>query len=139
MRLALIKDGRVEAVELPANHSYLDIKDLLGIESPIDCISRLVSGKAFDLWIDDEGALKDDDVITAITFSEGFGACELIMGRILIAHHDEEGNVTGLSDDEMALVESAMRKVPKFVGREAEWLGMNRHVRDDGTFMMLEV
>lgn len=139
MRLALIKDGRVEAVELPKEHTYLDIRDLLGIETPIDCVSRKVNGKAFDLWIDDEGALKDDDEITAITLSPSGHACELILGRILVANHDEEGNTTGLSDDEMALVEGAMMTLKKYAGKKTMWLGMDRRIRDDGTFMLLEV
>lgn len=139
MKLALIKDGKVEAIELPKEHDYRDIKKLLEIDSPIDCIERKIGGKWFDLWIDDEGALKDDDEITAVTFTNDGYACEFLLGRVLIAHHDSEGYTTGLSDDEIKLVKENLKKDMLLSGCGAEWVGKVRYIRKDGKFLMLRV
>ena len=141
MKLALVKDGKVEAVELPEEHDYKDLKRLLGIDSPLDCIERKVNGKVFDVWIDDEGALKDDDEIAAVTFMEESGnPCELLLGNLLIANHDEEGRTTGLSDEDIKLVKNAMTKVAyPHMMKPIEWVGAKRRLRDDGALFVLGV
>lgn len=139
MKLALIKDGNVEVVELPKKHNYTDIKALLEIESPIDCIEREIGGKIYDLWIDDEGALKEDDVITAITFHEG-APCEFVLGRILVSHHNEEGAMTGLDIGEITSISKEMKQLasPESVP-PIMWVGQERKFREDGIFLKLGV
>ena len=143
MKLALVKDGKVEVVELSKEHDYRDLKRLLEIDSPLDCIERKVNGKTFDIWIDDEGALKDDEKITAMTImerKEGKRVCEFILGNLIIAHHDGEGNTTGLSDEEIELVKGAMKKLPyaKYL-KPIEWVGAERSFREDGALFVLGI
>lgn len=98
MKLLLIKPKeKYEIVSLPKKHSYKDLKRFLEIESPLTVIVRKIDGEEYDIWLDDEGLLKEERCIT--------GACmnarELLVGNLLIARHDEEGNTTGLTDEDI--------------------------------------
>lgn len=70
----------------------------------VDCVERRLSkdGKLYDLWVDDEGALKGNTKPTLATMSRFNDICEVIFGNVLVANHDEEGNTTTLTDEEIA-------------------------------------
>lgn len=101
MKCILIKAGeKVEVIELPKEHSYKDIKKLLEIDSPIDCVERKIGKVYYDFWVDDEGLLKDGEKKVCGYLMDN--RCrELLVGNILITHHDDEGNTTGLTDEEI--------------------------------------
>lgn len=74
----------------------------------IDIAVRYVDGKEFDVICDDEGLLKDNPIPSAVDKNLNVMFC----GSILFAHHDDEGNFTGLSEDDVKLLNS---KVKHFV------------------------
>ena len=87
-----------KVVELPKKHRYTDLKKLLEIDSPMTCATRKLSNrKWYDLWVDDEGLLKNEPKICGRCTN----AAEYLMGNIVIARHDRYGNTTGLTDDEI--------------------------------------
>ena len=56
------------------------------------------------MWLDDEGLLKaEEDRIVGAVLLDGRPNCkECLVGNILILTHDEEGNSTGLTDDQIS-------------------------------------
>lgn len=103
MRVVLIKPKEeAKVVELADNHKYTDIKDLLEISSPLTCVERKIGGQYYDIWCDDEGLLKDKKYLCGVAT----GNFEALCGNLLITHHDEEGNTTGLSEEEIESIMS---------------------------------
>lgn len=122
MKLLLLSKGEAKVVELAEKHTYIDLKELMGLTEAydtLDCIQRCINGRYYDFWIDDEGLLKSDGwdrlPISAVTLEEqGKDICEAITGPVLIAMHDEEGATTGLSDDDITHIERyGLRDVTK--------------------------
>lgn len=96
MELILCRpDGMARVVELPRKHDYKDLKKLLGIDSPLTCISRKVGKAYYDFWCDDEGLLKDGKMICGVCTVSG--AMEVICGNILISRHGKGGEIAGLT------------------------------------------
>lgn len=97
----LIKPGadRPEIVEIPKEHDYTDIKSLMGLDSPLDCIERKIGRKVYDLWVDDEGLLKEDKTLTGIL--DHITATEILCGPILIVRHDGKGGMETLTEDDI--------------------------------------
>ena len=98
MKVILIKPlEQPKVVELPKNHEYTDIKKMLEISSPLDCIRRKIGKKYYDFWIDDEGLFKEKKYLTCLCEN----AKEILCGAVMIARHDNKGNTTGLTDGEI--------------------------------------
>lgn len=75
---------------------------LAGFYGALDCdtiyiISRRFGERYFDIVIDDEGLFKDKKQINAVS-NDGH---EILFGNIFICNHDEEGNSTSLTQEEL--------------------------------------
>lgn len=73
--------------------------------STIDIVVRSIAGKAYDIICDDEGTFKENPRVTALwrDFTPA------LVGNLIFAHHDAEGNMTGLVDSEIQdIMQSAM-------------------------------
>ena len=98
MKVIIISPTEAPAVyNLSKEHDYKDIKKILGIESPVDCIERRIGEKWYDLWIDDEGLFKEEKYVTAVCKD----ANEIIVGKIMIANHTKDGNIKGLTNEDI--------------------------------------
>ena len=98
MKLLLCKvDKEPEVVELPKDHDYHDLKKLLEISSPLTVVERKIGDKYYDLWIDDEGLFKEPKYLTGCCLN----ANEILCGNILIVNHGDNGETTGLSEDDI--------------------------------------
>lgn len=73
----------------------------------VDICTRKIGGRPFDIICDDEGLFVDSPVISAI---DGFGNTMLV-GNLLVVKRSTDSTTRGLDDDEMAHVESMMRRV----------------------------
>lgn len=62
----------------------------------IDIAERQIDGMYYDFIVDDEGLLKDDSLPSCC---DANGHTQLV-GKVLICHHDGEGNETGLTEEE---------------------------------------
>jgi len=112
LKLLLLKRGEEpKVVFLKKEHDYTDLKTLLGIDSPITVATRKIGGKRFDIWCDDEGLLKGDEFIALAVSIYPRYANEFLVGNLLIATSDSEGNTTGLSDNDIDLIKSNIHKV----------------------------
>lgn len=98
MKAILCKpSAKPQIVDIPKKHTYLDIKALLEIESPLTCVSRKIGDCYYDLWCDDEGLFPEKKYMCGICTN----ASEILCGNILIAKSDDEGNLIGLTEDEI--------------------------------------
>lgn len=73
--------------------------ELLGV-SLIDIVEYQINGKYFDIVVDDEGLLKPNPKLTALSLDNKL----TLFGNLFICHHDEEGNLCSLKDDEMLVI-----------------------------------
>ena len=69
---------------------------------PFDVAVRNVGGKNFDFFVDDNGLFEDRPIPSVI--DANFKA--LLVGNVVIANHDSEGNTTDLSNKDIALIKS---------------------------------
>lgn len=69
----------------------------------IDIVVRMIAGKAYDIICDDEGLFKENPRVTALW--KDFTPA--LVGNLIFAHHDTEGNMTGLTDDEIQSIKQA--------------------------------
>lgn len=67
----------------------------------IDIVERKIGGKVFDIVLDDEGLLKENPIPSMI---EKNGRIMLV-GNLLICHHDNNGNLTSLDKEDKDLIE----------------------------------
>ena len=70
--------------------------------STIDITMRKVGSTAYDIICDDEGLLKSDPIVSMISDKYHDKPEPMLVGNLLFAHHDTEGNMTGLTDEEIA-------------------------------------
>lgn len=70
----------------------------------IDIVYRKVEDRWFDIVCDNEGLLVEKPIVTAIN-AEDFSP--MLCGTLIFAHHDSEGNLTGLSDEDIKVLKSA--------------------------------
>ena len=102
--LVLNPTGKPEIIEVL--NDYKAFKQAINITSPIDCISRKIGDKYFEIWCDDEGLYKED--LKASAFCEN--ANEILAGKILIANHRGE-HTTSLKDEDIAMIIEHLRCV----------------------------
>lgn len=75
----------------------------------IDVVERSVDGVLFDVVCDVEGLFCDAPVVTAV-YSDGTPA---LVGNIAFCHHDEEGNLTGISAEEAGRLQRSLIHVER--------------------------
>ena len=77
-----------------------------------DCfdIARIYIGsKKFDCFVDDNGLLKENPIPSAVSKSKEV----LLVGNIIFANHDDEGNTTSLTDEDIAIIKRNMALLVK--------------------------
>lgn len=99
----------IEVVEITyddVKKNYLDVYyDLLNCEL-FDIVTRRFGKEYLDVYIDDEGALKEYNIPAIITKDDG-KIVEVIYGNVFIASHDDEGNTISLTD---AQIDAVMKR-----------------------------
>lgn len=70
----------------------------------IDIVVRDFGGKKLDVVCDDEGLLKEGNILSIATFHEG-KCVEQIVGNVLILNHDSQGNLASLSEEDLEAIE----------------------------------
>ena len=90
-----VVEDRVEIVETNGLDDYYR---LMGC-SVIDITQRKIAGKYYDIICDDEGLLKENSKISAITH---MGQPMLVGNLIIAGEADADGNLTDLLDTDIA-------------------------------------
>lgn len=81
------------------NNSLESLYELLKVDL-IDIVEVNIQGTSYDIVLDDEGVLKENPIISAISLD-----CKIqYVGNLFICHHDRYGNLTSLKEDELQTV-----------------------------------
>ena len=62
-----------------------------------DIANRKVGNKRFDIFCDDVGLYDENPIVSAISSSQE----PMLVGNLIFANHDSEGNTVGLSDEDI--------------------------------------
>lgn len=69
--------------------------------STFDIVERKIGGVWFDIFCDDDGLFVEKPILSALVNNS-----PALVGNLLFAHHDREGNTTGLTDEEIELIKA---------------------------------
>ena len=86
------------APELDAYYKNLDC-------SFFDIVHLKIGGTWFDIMCDEEGLYREDHKISAVNSLEQ----PMIVGNLMFFHIDEEGELTGLSEEDVSLIRSCIQ------------------------------
>lgn len=87
-----IREVNIGQSDLETFHELLDCRCF-------DITQRRIGGKYFDIFCDDEGLLKDPQ--PPLSAADVNKEEPMLVGNLIIANHDYEGNTTDLSDDDI--------------------------------------
>jgi hypothetical protein len=59
--------------------------------------TRRFGNNVYDIYLDDEGLLKQDQIVTGVSTDMR----EMLVGNLFIVSHDDNGEVVGLTDDQI--------------------------------------
>jgi len=97
------KQGGAHIVELD-EIDYIKIRELLKLKNDrcFEVVNRKIGKHNYDIYLDDAGLLDGTRYLTGVCYSGGPSVVvELLVGNLLIAKSDNEGNTIGLSDFEI--------------------------------------
>lgn len=104
-RLLMLDVSRNELRETECN----DLDDFyrdLGAD-PFDIARRKIGGKMYDIFVDDMGLFRENPIVSAVSKS----AEPMLVGNLIFANHDREGNITDLSMQDIARICSSMIRI----------------------------
>ena len=98
-------EGRTGAVrDITMTDTYNELHEKINCEC-FGVDARRIGRKTFDIWHDDEFLYTcgpGQIVAKCLNYDE------VLMGNIIVARHDSEGNTVGLTDEEIANVKDAI-------------------------------
>lgn len=98
-----VENNKVRELKCDALHDYYEALNC----RCFDIVSRRIGKKYFDLFIDDEGLFKEDPIISAIN---NLGS-PMLVGNIIFAKHDSEGNTIDLAETEVKYIKKYIQKM----------------------------
>lgn len=69
-----------------------------------DIVTATVNGREFDIFCDDNGLFAEFPRVSAITPNRE----PMLVGNLLLAHHDHEGNTIGLTEDDIEFLDNTI-------------------------------
>jgi len=91
---------KVQCEELDDYYKYLEC-------DCFDITTRKINGAYFDIFCDDIGLFREDPKLTAVSPKNK----PMLVGNLIFANHDSEGNTTSLSDEDMVQIISSVKIV----------------------------
>lgn len=88
--------------------------------STIDITMRKVGGRQFDIICDDEGLFTEHPIVTAMY--RNFEPA--LVGNLIFAHHNSEGEMTALSDEDVEIIKQNTITTYDFDAMEAHSIVM---------------
>lgn len=105
-RLFLLDIINNEAKEIQIGSGIDDYYKYLQCDC-FDIANRELEGRRFDIFCDDEGLLKDSPTVSAINHEHEM----ILVGNLIFANHDSQGNTTSLTDDDIDIIKKHVRDV----------------------------
>lgn len=104
INLALFKAKTGELTKISIDGENLDeYYERLECDT-FDITHRRIGETYFDIFCDDEGLLRENPIIAAVDSS----FAPALVGNLIFAHHDKEGNTTGISDEDFRLIQKSV-------------------------------
>lgn len=75
-----------------------------------DIATRKIGEKYFDIFCDDIGLFREDPVVTAVDTA----GKPMLVGNLIFANHDGQGNTVSLSQEDVDMIVSQMRTALDF-------------------------
>lgn len=105
----MIKVFLLDVYENKTGVVEIDPNDLDAMYELIDCrcidiVVRNVGDRQFDIVCDDEGLFHEPQMISAIDKT----ARPMLCGNLIFCHHDKDGNLTSITDDDVACLTEHM-------------------------------
>ena len=69
-----------------------------------DVATRKIGDRYFDMFVDDEGLFKDPAIPSVFDSDMN----PMLVGNVVFANHDEYGETTSLSDDDIRIIKESM-------------------------------
>ena len=79
-----------------------------------DIVQRKIAGKYFDIYIDDNGMFVEKPIVSASDSANE----PMLVGNLIFANANAEGNTISLSDDDIAWIKKNIRNAAQYVGDE---------------------
>jgi hypothetical protein len=102
-------EGDWSTVDMPEGDTLHWLYSQIGCS----CVDLVRLDRDVDMWLDDEGAFVNDGenvnmLATALNLAMGNGHPAL-WGTMVITRHNQEGDTTGLADDDIAMLNAILR------------------------------
>jgi len=75
-----------------------------------DIAYRKVGGRYFDIFVDDIGLFAEHPIVSAMDSAGN----PMLVGNLIFANHDAEGNTTSLSDEDISIIKEHLMNVVDF-------------------------
>lgn len=108
MARTLVLDTKKQEIRLAECKCLNDFYRELDAQ-PFDIVTRPIDGKLFDIFVDDNGLYREDPVVSAVD-SEGN---PMLVGNLIFMNHNEAGDTTGLSNDDIFKIVRSLRRLYK--------------------------
>ncbi|HCJ37841.1 MAG TPA: hypothetical protein DHV37_05890 [Erysipelotrichaceae bacterium] len=94
---------RIDTTDFPEIVKEVECNDLDDYYKYLNCgcfdiATRKIGDKYYDIFVDDEGLFKDNPIMSMANIDNGE---PMLVGNLIFANHDDEGNTTSLSDEDM--------------------------------------
>ena len=96
MAQVLVIDVKKDDVRIAECEELTDFYRELDAD-PFDIVRRKVGGTEYDIFVDNIGLFRDEQRISAVD-TDGK---PMLVGNLIFAHHDDEGNTTSLTTDDI--------------------------------------
>lgn len=83
-----------------------------------DIATRKIGNTYYDIYCDDEGLLKENPIVSAINHN----GRPMLVGNLLFAQHDEEGDTVGLKESEVKEILENTVKVILYSGEKLDMI-----------------
>lgn len=86
----------------------------------IDIVQRKIGNKVFDIICDDEGRFKNNPRLSMISIYDDYTA--QLVGNLIFANHDAEGNTTSLTSEDIAMIKNEAVRVLDVDNGKMNWV-----------------
>ena len=103
MKVLVLSNNKLEVREI--ENTLEELQAIVGGHIEIPFLSRVFNDNGIDVIINEEGKFIDDcKPEVAIVDGETKRVLDVVMGNCIFASHNEEGDTTGLTEEQMKVV-----------------------------------
>ena len=108
MARVLVLDVEKNEVREAQCHNIEDFYRELNAE-PFDVVSRYIGGRQYDIFVDDNGLLRNTNKIVVSAVNGEFAP--MLVGNLVFTNHDASGNTVSLTDEDIEHIKGCIMNV----------------------------